>query len=246
MTGTGTRIRVVIIDDMPDSIENLSRHLAEYNEIDILATGESVEKGFSLVIDHHPDIVFIDIEMPGKNGFELIKELRNINFKPTFIFITAFNKYAIEAIKLAVFDYLLKPIDPCELKTTLSRYKINDSQKAFEKKIDLLLHLLVQPKIQFNTVKGSIFIKLENIVYCEANGNYTYLYMLDDKKELISGNIGAIQKLLSSDNFVRISRTYIINKNLIKDINWRHNKCELMSNERLLKIDIPRKAKKLF
>lgn len=125
-------VRSVIIDDEPDACELLSALLSDFPNLEVLGCANSVDQGIKLILDGKPDLVFLDIEMPGKNGFDLIHELDFFDRNPYIIFTTAYNEYAIEAIKHAAFDYLLKPIKRIELYKSVERLKRKQKITSFQ------------------------------------------------------------------------------------------------------------------
>ena len=130
------KISSIIIDDEINVRQRLEDLLDKFEHIELLASEGNPQKGIDLVLEHKPDLVFIDVEMPRMNGFEVVKAIRNKNYYPTFVFVTAYNQYAIKALKNEAFDYLLKPVDIDELAQTIERYtkprKANNGNKQWE------------------------------------------------------------------------------------------------------------------
>ena len=167
--------------------------LDSFEYINVIATAENVDHVFELVKLNNPDIVFLDIEMPTKNGFELLEILIGEGLNPAIIFTTAYDRYAIKAFKYAAFDYLLKPIKPDELKLTIKRYVEN--KKTFNlvqnsQKLDQFLNKEGLLKLDMRT--GTLIIEPQELVLCIADGNYTHLYLADGKQETVTYNLGEI------------------------------------------------------
>ena len=208
-------LSAIIVDNESDAREMIGRLLDDYPEISVVGQAANVAEGKAAILSHQPDIVFLDIEMPGRDGFEIAQEIRKNQLETHIIFITAFNQYAIEAFKVAAFDYLLKPVDPDELKKTILRLHENNTKTKLKEKLDILTRFLNPQKLRFNTWNGFIMVNPRSIIYCEADGNYSYLYLDTGKKEHISQQLGKIEEILNNDNFVRINRSIILNKEFI-------------------------------
>ncbi|RLD52170.1 MAG: hypothetical protein DRJ05_17680 [Bacteroidetes bacterium] len=231
-------IQAIIVDDEPEALDILESLLTDFSDIEILSKDNSVDSALISILRYKPDIVFLDIDMPNKNGFELVQELKQLNLCPTIIFVTAYNNFAIDAIKCAAFDYLVKPVDIDDLQLCISRYKTDAEKGLFSDKVDDLLFCLKKEKIRFNTQKGLVFIGPDEIVYCAANGNYTDIFLKEKEgRQTITVGLGSLTDLLP-DNFTRINRSIIINRNLLKEVNRKTMECKLetMSNELVFKV----------
>lgn len=235
-------IKTIIIDDEPDAINLLKDLLADIEEIEVLATAENVNKAYQVIIEHEPDLLFLDIQMPEQSGFELVKKLKSENIHLTIIFVTAYNKFAIQAIKHAAFDFLLKPIDRNELTEAIQRFKDEKQSKSIPEKLDRLLSKLEQPnKIRFNTRTGYLLIAPEEIVYCESDGNYSVIHLTSGKKEIITCNLQGMEEKLPEENFFRISWFNIINLKYLARVDRKKKICELSANDALYQVHIPKK-----
>ncbi|MCD4696605.1 MAG: LytTR family DNA-binding domain-containing protein [Bacteroidales bacterium] len=209
------KLTAIIIDDEKESTDLLLDLLTDFPEINILKSYQFPEEGIKGIIKHKPDILFLDIQMPEKDGFDVLKEIREYNLNPSVVFITGYDKFAIQAVKHAAFDYLLKPVDPEELKTTIEKLK-NQKQDGLSNQVSkLLTHLNSNVKLKFNTRTGFIIIDSSEIVYCLADRNYSEIYLADGRKEVITCNLKKLLKNLPMDIFFRASRSLIINVNYI-------------------------------
>jgi two-component system, LytTR family, response regulator len=217
-------ITAIIIDDEPKGRLALREKIAGYcPQVKILAEAENGQEGLLLIRHHHPQLVFLDIEMPRMNGFEMLNELAEKNFQ--VVFTTAYDQYAIKAIKFAAFDYLLKPVDIEELKTAISKAElliknagVNNQTKT---QADLLLQIMQHPKKQFNklaipTLEGLLFYDVNEIVHLEANSNYTNIYFSNKSKILASRTLKDFEELLPENVFFRTHHSHLINLNYIK------------------------------
>lgn len=210
-------LTAIIIDDELKGRVALKQKLLDYcPEIQLEAEAENGMEGMKLIEKIHPDIVFLDIEMPRMDGFEMLHRLPEKNFH--LIFTTAYDQYAIKAIKYAAFDYLLKPIDIEELKMAVS--KIHSHQQVHtEKKLELLDQNLQKNnfnKIAISTLEGLLFFNISDIIQLEANSNYTTIYFNNRSKLTASKTLKDFEELLPADIFFRTHHSHLINLNFIK------------------------------
>jgi DNA-binding LytR/AlgR family response regulator len=169
--------------------------------------------------------------MPGKSGLDLMKDLKLNQVETTIFFVTAFNEYAIDAIKFAAFDYILKPVDIDELKIAINRYKCEKQKQNLNDKIDLLYSKLNARKIKLLSRNKYIFIDPNDIVYCEADGNYSFINLIDETKEYVTMQLGKLEKVINEDFLVRASRTFLINMNYITEINPKTRSVKLQFDD---------------
>lgn len=238
--------KALIVDDEPSALEILENLLKAYPEIHVIGKEPAVDDAIKAIISYHPDIVFVDIEMPKKNGIELVKEIRNLNLSPTVVFVTAYNEYAIQAIKLAAFDYILKPIDPDELHACILRFVAEKGKSNLSQKLEILIkefdHTL---KLKFNIRTGFLMIEPNEILYFMADGSYTDIVLCDEKKETISQSIGRLEEVLPHQ-FFRINRSVIINLTFLRKIDRHKKECILTENGKEYLFPIPSKYIKLL
>jgi len=240
-------ITVVIVDDEEDAHDILERQLNRLGDINISGKASNVDEALDMIIKFNPDIVFLDVQMPEKDGFELVKELKRFNIKTTIIFVTAHNEYAINAVKIAAFDYLLKPVVFNELREAIFRFRCEKKQESEERKIDVLLDTLgKQEKICFNTRTGYIYISPEEIVFCQADVNYTGINFSLNRKEVVTINIGKVEELLGRSKFFRISRSHIINTDYLVKADRKTKTCELFKDNEKFIIPAPPKQIRLL
>ncbi len=212
--------KAVIVDDEPKAIQSLSWELTNFNkDIEIIKTFTNPEEALLFLEDYTPDCLFLDIQMPSMDGFQFLDKLNNRDI--AVVFTTAYDEYAIKAIKREALDYLLKPIDSDDLSDTLKKIK------KFKSKIinsDKLENILLdfhsknnQKKITISTDGKLIFLKLEEILFVESDGNYCTLFLVENQKLLVTKKLKEIDSLLPQDSFFRIHNSYIINLNKIKE-----------------------------
>lgn len=214
-------IKVVLIDDEPFGIQNLQSLLQRYYpHLHIAGTARSAIEGKLLIEKIEPDVVFLDVEMPNGNGFDLLDSLEYKNFK--VIFVTAFNQYALTAIKHACLDYLLKPIDLSEFHRAIEKIATPESSAKAADKISVLLQQLQQQsgnlsKLALPTLTGITFVKSEDILYCRSQGSYTEFILKDKSKIMVSRSIGEFEESLPENTFMRIHNEYIVNLSYISE-----------------------------
>ncbi len=234
------KITAIIVDDEKGAREIMERLLADFSDIEVVSNNNSVDSALVAIFKYHPDIVFLDIDMPVKNGFDLVRELKDFKHQPSIIFVTAYNKYAIEAIRHSAFDYLVKPVDISELQLSISRFKALRGKQDLSNNIEHLLSCLEKKKIKFNTYDGFIFLDPDEIIYCEANGNYTNIYLdNDDREKMVTMNLGSIIQVLPN-KFIRINRSVTINKAYLKEVNRKAKICVLSSSTGEFEFKVPR------
>ncbi|MCK6695299.1 MAG: LytTR family DNA-binding domain-containing protein [Thermoanaerobaculia bacterium] len=213
-------IRCIIIDDENNSLEMMEWLLATYcPEVSILAMCNSGAQGIEAIRRHQPDVVFLDIEMPHMNGFDMLEQFDKLNFD--VVFCTAYDQFAIKAFKYSALNYLLKPVDPEDLQETIRRIESKQNTPSREQ-IDLLLQQLRQAnkpasaRIALTTNDGMIFVPTQDILYCEAESNYTKVVLSNGKKMIVARVLKEIDETLSGGDFFRIHNSFLININHIK------------------------------
>ena len=212
-------ISAVIIDDEAKGRLALREKLLSYcPQIKVIAEAANGQEALMLIQHHKPQLIFLDIEMPKMNGFEMLNELPEKNFH--IIFTTAYDQYAIKAIKYAAFDYLLKPIDIVELQTAVSKITAAENNQT-KKQVELLQQNMQHPKKQLNklavpTLQGLLFFDINDIIHLEANSNYTNIYLINKTKITASKTLKEFEELLPEDIFFRTHHSYLINLNYIK------------------------------
>ena len=220
-------IQAVLIDDEPKSCKSLAIKLkAVADDIEIIGTYHHPEKAISGIRKLKPGVVFLDIEMPGMNGFQLLENMEEFNFE--VIFVTAYNEYMLNALRISALDYLLKPVDTEELKHALDRLrkKISLSENFIHTKeqLELLGDTLKEPhapkRLALATLQGIIFLKINEIVRVEALSNYSTFYLVNKQKIVVSKTLKEFEPVLLTQNFFRVNRSCIVNTDYI--IKYKH------------------------
>lgn len=194
-------LKVVIIDDEPAARRNLETILTAYCEgVQIAAKAGSAVEGMAAIKQVLPDLIFLDIEMPHGSGFDLLEGFPERNFD--VIFLTAYEKYAIKAIKEQAYDYLLKPTDIKEVQEVIRRYQLEE--KVTEKPVDL-------KKLSLPVTNGIAIVKTEEIILIKGDGSYCHFFMEDGRKVTISKNLKVYADILEGPRFYRAHQSYLIN-----------------------------------
>ncbi len=211
--------KAIIIDDEEHCRNALKKQLSwSIPDLEIIGMASNISDGKKLLETHNPDILFLDIEMPGGSGFDLIASMQNISFH--VIFTTAYDEYAIDAIKLNAVDYLLKPIDGEELVTAYNKIIAKQKAETGTQLESLINHLRKQNKninkIALPTQEGLEFICTDSIIRCESEGSYSYIYMKNDKKLFLSKTLKSLESIISDESFIRVHHSHLVNINCIK------------------------------
>ena len=212
-------VKAVIIDDEKNGRDIVKQYLSFYCEdIDVIGEANSVESGYELLTTQTPDIVFLDIQMQDGTGFNLLEKLPQRNFK--VIFVTAYDQFALKAIKFSASDYILKPVEPDEFVDAVERVKseLEKQNQAKDNRIDELL--LISKKNDFTKVglptsEGIQFVKVDDIVRCEADGPYTQVFMTTGERVMVSKNLKIYEELFANNNFLRVHKSHLINTSYI-------------------------------
>ncbi|HMR57135.1 MAG TPA: LytTR family DNA-binding domain-containing protein [Cyclobacteriaceae bacterium] len=240
-------LKCIIVDDESKSRESLRILIEDFcDNVKVCALCQNVDEGIKAIKEHKPEVVFLDIQLQRETGFDLLTRIKDINFE--VIFTTAYSEYAIKAFKFSAIDYLLKPIDIDELKLALG--KVN---KKLDDNISLrfkhLLQNLKTPssgnyKLALPTTEGFHFVKVSEIMYCEASSNYTEIITIDGKKHVVSKTLKEYDDMLAEHDFYRIHNSYLINLNAIKKYVRGEGGYVVMNNDRSL--DVSKRKKEGF
>lgn len=213
-------IKCVLVDDETNSLEMMEWLLKTYcPQVKVEAMCNSAELGIEAIHKHKPDVVFLDIEMPHMNGFDMLEQFDRLFFD--VVFCTAYDQFAIKAFKYSALNYLLKPVDPDDLKETIRRIEEKHAIPTREQ-IELLLQNVKNankstiPRIALTTNDGMIFVSTQEIIYCEAESNYTAIVLTGGKKIMVSKVLKDIDEALAGPDFFRVHNSFLININHIK------------------------------
>lgn len=214
-------ITCVIIDDEPNNVSNLQAILRDHcTGIIVAGTANNADDGIALIHRVKPNLIFLDIQMPAKSGFDVLRDFTHPDFE--VIFITAYDQYGIQAIKFSALDYLLKPINITELKQAIEKARQKLSSKDKDQKLENLLAYIQKekkeaPKIALPTLSETRYIKIDEVVRCEASNNYTTFFTTAEQI-LVCKTLKEFVELLLPHNFVRTHQSHLINIQFVKSL----------------------------
>jgi two-component system LytT family response regulator len=212
-------IKAVLVDDEPSSLQNLEQKISEFcPELKIIAAAGQPGEAIFLIRHHHPDVIFLDIEMPHMNGFRMLNELGD--YKAEIVFTTAYNHYAIEAIRMSAFDYLMKPVSIQDLRETVGRLT-RQLAAATQERLNVLRESLnrninQESKIAVPTWEGLEFILIKNVVRIESSSNYSRIFFINGESLLVTRQLKEFEEMLTPYRFCRVHNVHLINLNYVK------------------------------
>jgi len=244
-----TSLKTILIDDEPRGISSMQK-LLQINcpEVNVIGSCTNADEAIGIIKSTDPDLIFLDIAMPVKNGFDLLKELKEFHFE--VIFVTAHNHFMIEAFHFSAIDYLLKPVEDNLLVDAVNRARKRIAEKAGSKNIETFLHnvqLKHSPqkmKLCIPSVKGFQVIELDEILYAESSGNYTNLYFYNKPMICTSKPMHEYEKLLEDASFVRIHKSILVNLLHVKEYLRGEGGSVILANGK--ELEVSRRKKDVF
>lgn len=239
-----SKLRAIIVDDEQDSRETLQHYVAKYcQDVQIVKDCTNIKEAEEAIKQYQPDLVFLDIEMPYGNAFDLLDKI-NVNFE--IIFITAFSQYAVQAFNLSAVHYLLKPVDIDELALAVDKAKVRIHQHNDLNHSKILLDNLSElntqsKKIVLPLMDGFEVVKLNEILYCEAQDNFTYFFLVNGQKILICRRLKFYENSLQEYGFCRVHRSFLINLEYVKRYIKGKGGTVIMENEKQIQVSHTRK-----
>jgi two-component system, LytTR family, response regulator len=242
-------ISAIIIDDEKNALEVLEMQISRFCEgVTVVASCDGGIKGIAAIKKYNPDLVFLDIEMPHKNGFDVLQETRNHNYD--VIFTTAYDQFAIKAFKFSAIDYLLKPVDIIELREAVEKVRNKNEPVSLDERIKTLLHQL-QPMSQKLTNKIALpvgdamqLMEPDEIIRCESDSNYTHIFLANGKKITMAKTLKEVEENISGTPFFRIHQSHLVNMNHISKYIKGDNAYVVMKDS--TQIGISRNKKEAF
>ncbi|MCI4669508.1 MAG: LytTR family DNA-binding domain-containing protein [Bacteroidia bacterium] len=240
-------IKALIIDDEEDARESLRLSLEKFcKEVEILSLCDGPHEGLAKLSELKPDLVFLDIQMPSMSGFDLLEQVGEPDFQ--VIFVTAHDKYAIKAIRFSALDYLLKPVDIEELVKAVQRaiQKMEGKHTSAYKNLfhNLKNRMGTKGRLAVPTLEGMAFINVSEIIFCEAEGSYTTVYLSQATPMLVSRSLKDFEQMLDPSNYCRVHHSSLINLNHVKKYIKGDGGYVIMDNGS--KVDISRRRKEEF
>lgn len=216
-------IRAVIIDDEKNNIETMVSLLQKHElPVAIVGSATNADDAISTIVATNPDLLFLDIQMPEKNGFDVLKALPHYQFE--VIFVTAFDQYGIQAVKFSAIDYLLKPVNPEELKASILKVEAKLNQRKQNFQLENLMELIKNKdakkdhKLALASTKEIRFVHTNEIIRCESSNAYTQFYLTDGKSIMVSKPIFEYEEMLSNYDFIRCHQSHLVNSKFIKSL----------------------------
>lgn len=242
-------MKAILVDDEPDGIRTLKKLLELHcPEVEVAGTAHNASLAKQLLEELKPDVVFLDIQMPGKTGLDLLTELSVRDFE--VIFVTAHNEYMLQALQYSAADYLLKPVDEDRLLEAVQRVESRLKSGRKEERTEALLHNLGQTgkpaemRLCLPTLKGFIILKLDDIIYCRAERSYTMFHLEGNKTVIVSKPLLDYDNLLRDTFFLRVHKSYLINIHHVKEYQRGEGGVVIMSDG--TEIEVSRRKKELF
>jgi two-component system LytT family response regulator len=242
-------IRSILVDDEPRGLTSLEK-LLQLNcpEIKVIACCDNATDAYNQIRSMRPELVFLDVAMPGKNGFDLLRDLSDIHFE--IIFVTAYNHYMTQAFRYSAVDYLLKPVEDELLVEAVRRADKRINQKTGMEHIETFLHNVRHTgetqklKLCIHSIKGFQVVELKDIIYCEASSNYTNFYFSNRSMICASRPIHEYEALLEDSNFVRIHKSFLVNIEYIKEYVRGEGGCVILEGGK--EVEVSRRKKDLL
>lgn len=242
-------MKAILVDDEPDGIRTLQKMLAIHcPQVAIAASFTNAVTAAKEIMRYQPDLLFLDIQMPGKTGLELLAELPSKDFE--VIFVTAYNEYLLQALQFSAVDYLLKPVDEDRLVEAVQRAEKRLAEGRKEIQSDTLLYNIekagnpLEMRLCLPTFKGFIILKLPEVLYCEAERSYTVFHLEDGKTITVSKPLAEYESLLKDAGFFRVHKSFLVNLIHVREYHRGEGGFIIMSNK--AEIEISRRKKELF
>jgi two-component system, LytTR family, response regulator len=238
-------IRTIIVDDEKRARETISSILSLYcKNVEVVGEAENVQSAEALIEQVKPELVILDINMPGGNGFELLKKYKPLPFK--VIFITAYEEYAVKAFKFSALDYVLKPVNPDELIESISRAAEAINKDNLSLKLDAFIHNMEDikrdgKKIVLKTSDNIHIVNVNDIIRCEADKNYSSFFLINNKKILVSTTLKDYDEMLTPYRFFRAHQSHLINLNHIERYEKRDGGHLIMKDGSIVPVAIRKK-----
>lgn len=238
-------LKAVIVEDEAVSRNILANYIKKYTEgVEVVAMAENIKDGMAAIKEHNPEIVFLDIEMPYGNGFDLLDQIGEVNFET--IFVTAYSNYAVKALNSSAAYYILKPIDIDELVEAVDKIKhLRKSDNNFSPTKILLENIQIEnkqlQKIVLPTMSGFDVVRVQDVVRCEANDNFTEFHMVSSPKMMICRTLKFFEETLSEMDFIRVHKSHLVNGQHIKKYIKGKGGQLVMSNNSTVNISLSKK-----
>lgn len=222
--------KVLIVDDEPEARNLLRVLLSEIKNTKFIGEADNSEHALYLLVEHYPDLILMDINMPGKTGMDLVRLIKAKNIDVPVVFVSAFKEYAVNAIRNEVYDFLLKPIDKEELRAVIEKHKRLNRKGLSVRLTELLDSIQEETKVRINSNNSFILVNPAEIVYCEAQDGITTIYLSNGNIEIANNPLKRIKQNLASSDFFQMGRSLLINVNYIRSIDKITDSCVLLNS----------------
>lgn len=239
-------LKAILIDDEPGCLRSLSHDLSVHCPgVEVVAECDNGKEAIKMIHLHKPDVLFLDIDMPYINGFDLLEMVRDVEFE--VIFTTAYDNYAIQAFRISAVDYLLKPVDTDALVAAVEKVRILREKGNTSRQISFLIQQIKDlennnvRKIALPTFDGLEFIHMDDILYCQSDGAYTHVYFTDGSKLYISKTLRFLEDALCNYHFFRVHNSFIVNLNHVSKYTKTDGGLLVMSNGKQIRVSRSKK-----
>ncbi|MFC2101084.1 LytR/AlgR family response regulator transcription factor [Bacteroidota bacterium] len=237
------KINTLIITEDVENLNYLNELLHNIEDINMVGYTSNTEQAIKFIISDHPELIFYNIKNTAKNGFDFLKKIKNWEQDIAIVFVSDETRYAIKAFEESAFDYLLNPVKPERLRQCIDKFieekEIHDLRKQMQ---EIVTKLGFSKKIRFNKRTGFILINPQTIIYCEADGNYTNIYLSNSRNETVSIQIGKVIERLNKEVFFRIGKSYLVNTNFLEGFDRKGRTCILSDGENIFTIPCTRSS----
>lgn len=238
--------KILIVDDEPEARVLLKSLLNEIETVKIVGEASNAEEALYLLVENYPSLILLDINMPGVTGLNFVRLLRKANIDIPVVFVSAYKKYAIEAIRCSVYDFLLKPVEQEDLQQLIQKYQKQDNKDLSAKLGEVLGTIKEETKIRINSRHSYILVEPSEVIYCEAEGGYTNIFLSNGKVEVSNTTLLQVEQKLLVYNFFRLGRSMLINKEYVRSVNKSNRSCTLEKDGSKWEIRASSKAIKEF
>ncbi|MCW0482559.1 LytR/AlgR family response regulator transcription factor [Gaoshiqia sediminis] len=229
-------LKALVVDDERDARDLLRYYLAKNPGISAVEVADSAETALIKYLDFAPDIVFLDMVMPGRDGASLIELLKKKDPECNVVIVSAYKDYALKAIENNVYDFVLKPVNLSDIRKLVDKYRLKKSNNL-DGKLSKALEMYADGiKIKISSSNSHIVVDPAEVLYCEATGSYTMFHLDNGNKEIVNTYLGRIAEILPSDRFFRLSRSYVINLDKLVEVNRAESSCVLVGDGREVKL----------
>jgi DNA-binding LytR/AlgR family response regulator len=227
-----SKLTVLIVDDEKDSRDLLKLMLQDIGGIESISQAENTESALFQFLENKPDLVLLDLVMPGKSGIEFVELLKKQKVETNIVIVSSHSNMAIDAIKNEVYDFLLKPVSRNQLKNVINKITKKKTDSNDHKLDNILSNVKNQTKLMLTSATSHLMIAPNEILYCEVKNNLTNIHLEDGSMEISNTNLGKLEEVLANYNFFRIGRSTLINLDKLWRATRTDNSCTLIDNKK--------------